>query len=116
LLINRSKGSWGKAKEIRGLAALTKGSTAQIYSISCSSAGNCSGDGYGENSSFPENAFVVTPSGTGIGQERAGDHQPVVRRRLGPEPDFLPVGRALHRGRLRGERLAPRYRRAATRT
>jgi hypothetical protein len=62
-LINQSKGSWGKAKEIPGLAALTKGSTAQIYSISCNSAGNCSGGGYGENSSFREIAFVVTETG-----------------------------------------------------
>jgi hypothetical protein len=59
-LISQSKGSWGKAKEIPGLAALTKGSTAQIYSISCSSAGNCSGGGYGENSSFREIAFIVS--------------------------------------------------------
>ena len=62
-LISQSKGGWGKAKEIPGLAALTKGSTAQIYSISCSSAGNCSGGGYGENSGFREIAFVVTESG-----------------------------------------------------
>ena len=62
-LINQRKGSWGKAKEIPGLAALAKGSTAQIYSISCSSAGDCSGGGYGENSSFREIAFVVTESG-----------------------------------------------------
>lgn len=62
-LINQRKGSWGKAKEIPGLAALTTGSTAQIYSISCSSACNCSACGYGENSSFREIAFVVTESG-----------------------------------------------------
>jgi hypothetical protein len=62
-VINRSKGNWGKAKEIPGLAALTKGSTAQIYSISCSSPGNCSGGGYGETSTFREIAFVVTESG-----------------------------------------------------
>jgi hypothetical protein len=62
-LISQSKGKWGKAKEIPGLAALTKGSTAEIYSISCSSAGNCSGGGYGENSSFREIAFVVSQSG-----------------------------------------------------
>lgn len=62
-LINESKGKWGRANEIPGLAALTKGSTAEIYSISCSSAGNCSGGGYGETSSFREIAFVVTESG-----------------------------------------------------
>ncbi|HUB39887.1 MAG TPA: hypothetical protein VMA72_13620 [Streptosporangiaceae bacterium] len=62
-LVNRSNGSWGRANEIPGLAALTMGSTAQIYSISCSSAGNCSGGGYGETSSFREIAFVVTESG-----------------------------------------------------
>jgi hypothetical protein len=62
-LVDQSKGSWGRAKEIPGLAALTMGSTAEIYSISCSSAGNCSGGGYGENSSFRELAFFVTESG-----------------------------------------------------
>jgi hypothetical protein len=62
-LINESKGHWGTAREIPGLAALTKGSTAEIYSISCSSAGNCSGGGYGENSSFRFIAFVVTETG-----------------------------------------------------
>jgi hypothetical protein len=62
-LISESKGKWGKAKEIPGLAAVTKGSTAQIYSISCSSAGNCSGGGYGETSTFREIAFVVSESG-----------------------------------------------------
>jgi hypothetical protein len=62
-LVNESKGKWGKAKEIPGLAALTKGSTAEIYSMSCSSAGNCSGGGYGETKTFREIAFVVTESG-----------------------------------------------------
>jgi hypothetical protein len=62
-LISQNEGRWGKAKEIPGLAGLTKGSTAQIYALSCSSAGNCSGGGYGENSSFREIAFVITESG-----------------------------------------------------
>jgi hypothetical protein len=72
-LISQSKGNWGKAKEIPGLAALTKGSTAEIYSISCSSAGNCSGGGYGENSSFREIAFVVTETG---GRWAAAEREP----------------------------------------
>lgn len=69
-LISERNGSWGKAREIPGLAVLTKGSTAQIYSISCSSAGNCSGGGYGENSSFREIAFVVTESSGQWGSAR----------------------------------------------
>ena len=35
------KGSWGKAIEVPGLAALDKGEDAEVYSVSCVPAGNC---------------------------------------------------------------------------
>jgi hypothetical protein len=62
-LTSQHSGHWGKATELPGLAALNKGSTAEIYSLSCSSPGNCSGGGYYELSSFREVAFVITESG-----------------------------------------------------
>src|SRR5215472_9564128 len=38
-------GTWGTAKQVPGLAALDKGGGGDVYSISCSSAGNCGADG-----------------------------------------------------------------------
>lgn len=61
-LTSQHNGHWGKAEAMPGLQTLNKGSSAQIYSLSCSSAGNCSGGGYYENSSFREFAYVITES------------------------------------------------------
>jgi hypothetical protein len=58
--------SWGKAIEVPGTAALNKGGDAQITSISCASAGNCSAGGLYANRAgkgmtlSPSQAFVVT--------------------------------------------------------
>jgi hypothetical protein len=38
-------GRWGKAIGVPGLAALNKGGTAQVYSVSCGAAGNCAAGG-----------------------------------------------------------------------
>jgi hypothetical protein len=62
-LVSQHNGHWGKAGNMPGLLALNKGSSSQVYSLSCSSAGNCSGGGYYENSSFREFAYVITESG-----------------------------------------------------
>jgi hypothetical protein len=62
-LISRSKGHWGRARKMPGLAAVNKGSTAQLYVLSCSSAGNCSGVGYYEHSGFRQIAYRITESG-----------------------------------------------------
>jgi hypothetical protein len=58
-------GAWGKAEEVPGTAALNKGGDAEINSVSCASAGNCSAGGFYESSSNPppagtSQAFVVT--------------------------------------------------------
>ena len=41
-----SGGTWGTAEEVPGSAALNKGGDAEILSVSCASAGNCSAGGF----------------------------------------------------------------------
>ena len=52
-------GTWGKAKEVPGTAALNTGN-AQINSVSCASAGNCSAGGTYTGSSGQMQAFVIS--------------------------------------------------------
>jgi hypothetical protein len=54
-----SGGTWGKAVEVPGTAALNTGRGAAITSVSCASAGNCSAGGYYADSHRGE-AFVVS--------------------------------------------------------
>jgi hypothetical protein len=54
-----SGGTWGKAEEIPGIAALNKGGEAALTSVSCASAGNCSAGGYYQDSHYDFQAFVV---------------------------------------------------------
>ena len=51
-------GAWGKAKELPGTAALNKGTFAEVSSVSCTSAGDCSVGGYYTDSSSHDQAFV----------------------------------------------------------
>jgi hypothetical protein len=44
-VVNKRHGRWGKAIEVPGLAALTKGDGSEVDSVSCASAGNCSAGG-----------------------------------------------------------------------
>jgi uncharacterized Fe-S center protein len=57
-------GTWRKAEEVPGTAVLNKDGSAQITSVSCASAGNCSAGGYygsiGTGRSHRQEAFVVT--------------------------------------------------------
>jgi hypothetical protein len=55
-----SGGTWGKAKEVPGTAALNAGGSAKIKSVSCGSAGNCGAGGYYTDSSGHQQAFVVS--------------------------------------------------------
>jgi hypothetical protein len=57
------KGTWGKAATMPGIVRHHKGSSTQLYSLSCASSGNCAGGGYYENAAFKEIAFVITKSG-----------------------------------------------------
>jgi hypothetical protein len=60
LVVSQVHGRWGTAKEVPGIAALDAGGDAQIYSLSCASAGNCSAGGYYADSSGHIQAFVVS--------------------------------------------------------
>jgi hypothetical protein len=59
-VVSQVNGTWGKAIEVPGTAALNQGGFAGITSVSCASAGNCSAaGGYAHNSASIQ-AFVVS--------------------------------------------------------
>jgi hypothetical protein len=61
---SQRKGSWGKAVEVPGLAALNNG-FASVLSVSCGSAGNCAVSGYYEDKHGHGQGFVASErSGT----------------------------------------------------
>ena len=45
LVVSQRNGTWGKVQAVRGLAALNVGHDAEVDSISCASAGDCSAGG-----------------------------------------------------------------------
>jgi len=54
-----ARGPWGNATEVPGTAALNTGGSAQVYSVSCATAGNCAAGGdYTDGSGLQ--AFVVS--------------------------------------------------------
>jgi hypothetical protein len=55
-----SAGGWGAAQQVPGTAALNRGGDALMQSMSCASAGNCSGGGSYTDGSGKEQAFVVS--------------------------------------------------------
>ncbi len=44
-VVSQKNGAWGRAREVRFAAPLQPGGDAQVYSVSCGSAGNCSAGG-----------------------------------------------------------------------
>jgi len=52
-------GVWGKAIQVPGLAALSKGGDAFVTSVSCASAGNCAAGGYYTDRSHHRQGFVA---------------------------------------------------------
>ncbi|HEV2371392.1 MAG TPA: hypothetical protein VGS19_04405 [Streptosporangiaceae bacterium] len=54
-----SGGTWGTAEEVPGSGTLNTGGTAQLPSVSCASAGNCSAGGSYTDGSGRSQAFVV---------------------------------------------------------
>ena len=54
---------WGAAEEVPGTAALNQGGNAEVSSVSCASAGNCSAGGSYTDSSGNIQAFVVSQTG-----------------------------------------------------
>jgi hypothetical protein len=60
-VVSESKGHWGKAIAVPGLAALNVGEDAEVTSASCGSAGDCSvGGSYRPGSGSAEEGFVVS--------------------------------------------------------
>jgi hypothetical protein len=55
-------GTWGTAIEVPGTATLNKGGYAQVNSVSCGAAGNCSTGGVYTDSSYHWHAFIVSES------------------------------------------------------
>lgn len=62
-VVHQAKGIWGKAEEVPGIATLNAGGLAQLYSVSCASAGNCAAGGYYKDRSDQSQAFVVNEVG-----------------------------------------------------
>jgi len=73
-VVSEVNGSWGKAKEVPGLAALNQGGSALITSVSCARAGTCAAGGSYTDSSGGQQAFVVSEAGGrwGIAQQVPG--------------------------------------------
>src|SRR5215472_10137408 len=59
MVVNEVNGTWHKAIEIPGTAALNLGDNVQVSSVSCASAGNCSAGGWYLGSSSLSEPFVV---------------------------------------------------------
>ena len=59
-VVGQSNGTWGMAEEVPGTAALNKGGSAQVTSVSCASVGSCSAGGDYLDGSGHAQAFAVT--------------------------------------------------------
>ncbi len=53
-------GTWRTAIEVPGSGALNKGGNAEVFSVSCASAGNCAAGGFYKDSSGHLQVFVVS--------------------------------------------------------
>ena len=68
-IADETHGTWGKAQEVPGTAALNTGGHADIRSVSCPSPGSCTAGGYYTNSSGNQ-AFVVSQTNGTWGKAR----------------------------------------------
>jgi hypothetical protein len=59
-VVSEVNGTWRTAIEVPGTATLNQGGNANIFAVSCGSAGNCSAGGYYTDSSGHTQAFVVS--------------------------------------------------------
>jgi hypothetical protein len=63
-VISETDGTWGTPEEVPGTATLNTGGAAEIFSVSCPSAGTCGADGYYTGSGTVDHqAFVVNETG-----------------------------------------------------
>jgi hypothetical protein len=58
--VGQRDGRWGKAVEVRGTSALNRGGDAQVFSVSCQSAGNCNAGGFYVDGRGHAQAFGAT--------------------------------------------------------
>jgi hypothetical protein len=58
-VVTEKNGTWGKAEQVPGIAALNKGGIASIDSVSCGATGNCSAGGTYKDTASTFQAFVV---------------------------------------------------------
>jgi hypothetical protein len=68
--VSQTNGTWGTAREVPGTAALNKGTLAEITSVSCAAAGNCSAGGEYTDGSGGGQAFVVSQTNRTWGTAR----------------------------------------------
>jgi hypothetical protein len=59
-VVSQTSGAWHKAREAPGTAALNQDGNADVASVSCPAAGNCSAGGYYTDGSSRTQAFVVS--------------------------------------------------------
>jgi hypothetical protein len=69
-VVNQTNGTWGTAQQVPGLAALNAGGSAEVYSVSCASAGDCSAGGFYHDSAGHAQAFVVSETNGTWGSAR----------------------------------------------
>jgi hypothetical protein len=62
-VMSEANGTWGRAIEIPGTAALNTGLESAVNAIACSSPGNCSAGGFYWTSNQFQDAFVVPGPG-----------------------------------------------------
>src|SRR5262249_32604466 len=60
VVVNQVNGTWGKAREIPGTAALNQFGFAQVFSLSCGAAGNCAAGGKYADAHPHLRAFVAS--------------------------------------------------------
>jgi hypothetical protein len=58
-VVTETNGTWGRAEQVPGTAALNKGGDARVESVSCAAPGDCSAGGEYE-ARYSQQAFVVT--------------------------------------------------------
>ena len=98
VVVREINGSWGKARELPGSAALNTGGDAAVLSVSCASPGNCAAGGWYTDKAGREQAMVADESAvttTGLtlsaakvrfGHEQAEKISAKVRPRAGGTP------------------------------
>jgi hypothetical protein len=65
---DEKNGTWGQAIEVPGTGALNGAGRAEVLSISCPSAGNCTAGGFYEDATISFHAFVADETGGQWGQ------------------------------------------------